>query len=43
MKRIVIFIVICVLSSCAATHKKNTKAHNKIWDSYKTCSAYGNP
>jgi hypothetical protein len=52
IKTIVIYIVYIIttclivasLSSCATTHKKkHHKVHNKIWDSYKTCSAYGNP
>ena len=51
IKTIIIYIVYVVttclivasLSSCATTHNKHYKAHNKVWDSYKTCSAYGNP
>tara|TARA_R110002096_G_scaffold214612_2_gene402378 strand:+ start:152 stop:400 length:249 start_codon:yes stop_codon:yes gene_type:complete len=42
-----LLILTSLLCSCASTHKKHYKAHkkthNKVWDSYKTCSAYGNP
>ena len=43
MKKIIIATVIFVLTSCATTQKKHNKVHNKVWDSYKVCSAYGNP
>jgi|UPI0004B79419 hypothetical protein len=39
MKKIIIATVIFALTSCASTHS----SHYKVWDSYKVCSAYGNP
>ena len=32
-------LIVASLSSC--TNSK--EAHYKVWDSYKSCSAYGNP
>ena len=34
-----IVLIILLLNSC--TNSK--EAHYKVWDNYKTCSAYGNP
>jgi len=39
-KRIIIGIAIAALSSCASTHQTG---HYDLWDSYKSCAAYGNP
>lgn len=38
-KRIIIGVIIATLSSCASSKK----GHYDLWDSYKTCAAYGNP
>ena len=38
-------LIITTLSSCTSTHSSYHKVHiqKKVWDSYKTCSAYGTP
>ena len=39
IKLITIFVITLALISCASTQNK----HYKLWNSYKSCSAYGNP
>lgn len=40
-----LIMVITFFSSCANAQQKhyNNHANYKLWNSYKSCSAYGNP